>query len=412
MTANAGENMPSSRTLVTALIVAMLALVVLCNVAMTGEQQFSHLAGSFASGKLFFLQMPGSWADAVPYEGRHYWPLGPFPAVLLMPFVLLADSFGIFFRQGYLQIFLVLGVVFLCFRIARRLGYSRNDSLCHALGFGFATAFLGVALLPWSWYFSQVVTVLLLFLAIHEHTGRRRYWLTGIYLALALATRLSASLGILWMALDVLTSRESWARRARHVVVLVMPWIAVLLLLMAYNNARFDDPFEQGYSMQTIPPHAVKARDHGVLSPVHVPGNLYYLLIAPPAAVQLDGVSQVLKFPFVAANPWGMSILVTSPCLIFLWSLSFRDRTSRLLLITIAVISVPILLYYGIGYRQFGYRYSLDFLPFLYYLLMRSYHEQRGNLSPAFRRTVLVSTLVNLYLFAAMLAVYFWRQPV
>ena len=39
------------------------------------------------------------------------------------------------------------------------------------------------------------------------------------------------------------------------------------------------------------------------------------------------------------------------------------DRFTKLLLIGILAVALPVFLYYGIGWRQLGYRYSLDFLP-------------------------------------------------
>jgi len=71
-----------------------------------------------------------------------------------------------------------------------------------------------------------------------------------------------------------------------------------------------------------------------------------------------------------------------------------------LILLTVILIALPILFYYGIGFRQFGYRYSLDFLPFLYYLFMRNRYEQRNRLTPGFKALVLASAVCNLYLFA------------
>jgi hypothetical protein len=380
--------------------VSLFAATVILDLSVTGEQQFVHLARAFLAGQLHFLAMPGSWADTVPFEGRHYWPLGPAPALLLVPFVWGADQLGFSFRQGHLQPLLVALALYLCFRIARQTAYSREDSICLALGFTYATAFLGVAMWPWGWYFSHVLTGVLVLATICEFTGRRRYWLLGVLCGLTLTTRATASLGIAWIGLHLLLGGEGRAARGRALAGLLVPYLASLALLLWYNEARFGDPFEQGYATQLIPAHAAKAREYGLFSPVHLPGNLYYFLLSAPVPVLRDGLSRVLTFPWVAGNPWGMSVLITSPCLLFLVGLRLRDRTSLFLLLTTAAIAAPLLLYYGVGFRQYGYRYSLDFLPFLYYLLMRNYREQRGELSDRFRATVLVSGATNLYLFA------------
>ena len=69
---------------------ALLGLVVMFGslLLVRHEQQYVRLAESFLSGKLHLLvELPEHLHDTALYGGRYYWPLGPFPAVLLMPFV-------------------------------------------------------------------------------------------------------------------------------------------------------------------------------------------------------------------------------------------------------------------------------------------------------------------------------------
>jgi hypothetical protein len=389
-----------SRIVLIASTLAFLGIAVWWNLTVRSEQQFSFLAQSFRQGELAFLDRPGSWADATPYEGRYYWPLGPLPAIVLMPFGSVADSLGYFFYQGWLQPFLVIAVLSLVYVAARRVGHTRDDAGWLAFGFCFSTAFLGVAVWPWSWYFSQVLTCAILFAAIVEMAGRRRPWLLGSLFALALATRVTAAIGILWPAGAILSSSAPLRRKLASLVALSLPCVAVLGLLLLYNHARFGDAFEQGYAAQLIPSHAAAARAYGTFGLIHLPGNLYHLLLSAPLPVRRDQTSFVLGFPFVAANPWGMSVFVTSPCFFLLFGLRHRDATSRLLLLTVLTIAIPIVLYYGVGFRQFGYRYALDFLPFLYFLLLRNLWLERGGLADGVKALLLLSALFNLWLFA------------
>jgi hypothetical protein len=240
----------------------------------------------------------------------------------------------------------------------------------------------------------------LIFASIAEIIGRRRPLIIGSLFALALATRVTAALGVFWCIGEVLCDSSSWRKKLRSLVAVGFPCFAVLALLLLYNYARFGNAFEQGYAAQIIPRHGSAARAIGLLSLRHIPGNLYYLLLAAPTTVSFDKVSAVLAFPFVAANRWGMSIFVTSPCLLYMFGLRYCDKTSCMLLLTVVVIALPILLYYGVGYFQFGYRYSLDFMPFLYFLLLRNYRLQRGDLTTGFKAVLIASAVWNLYLFA------------
>src|ERR1035438_6760407 len=166
-----------SWTLLLLSLAGFLTVTVWLNTHVRGEQQFAFLAQSFLHGDLAFQETPGpSWSDTSPNNGQYYWCLGPLPAVVLMPFELVAGTFGAFFYQGYVQPLFVFMVLATVYRIARSTGYGVEDAAYLAFGFGFATAFLGVALLALGWYFSQVITCLLVFAAIAEMITRRRPW--------------------------------------------------------------------------------------------------------------------------------------------------------------------------------------------------------------------------------------------
>src|SRR3989304_3683952 len=139
-----------------------------------GEQHFSYLALSFLDGRLDLNMYPWIWDDTALYLGNHFWPLGLFPAFFLMPFVLTAKIFGFMFYQTYIQWVLVLIVFYLIYKIARKIGFNSTSSIFWALAFNVASVFFYVSLVPFSWDFSQVIVVLLLFLAFLEYLGKRR----------------------------------------------------------------------------------------------------------------------------------------------------------------------------------------------------------------------------------------------
>jgi hypothetical protein len=60
-----------------------------------------------------------------------------------------------------------------------------------------------------------------------------------------------------------------------------------------------------------------------------------------------------------------MSVLLTSPGLLFAIRADWRGRTAWLLLAATVAVLIPTLLYYGGGWLQYGYRYFLDSVPFV-----------------------------------------------
>jgi hypothetical protein len=81
-----------------------------------------------------------------------------------------------------------------------------------------------------------------------------------------------------------------------------------------------------------------------------------------------------MKFPYLKADGWGLAIWYTSP--LFLYLIKFKKSPYMVSAIAaIFVLAIPSLLYFGIGFSQFGYRYSLDFLPFLFLILLPTFKE-------------------------------------
>jgi hypothetical protein len=94
---------------------------------------------------------------------------------------------------------------------------------------------------------------------------------------------------------------------------------------------------------------------------VHVPENLGLAL--------LQGFGLQTHFPYLTVDPTGLSMLLVSPALLAsLWA-GFRRPRALLLWVAALLVAVPVFLYYGGGYAQYGFRYSLDFTPFLIALM-------------------------------------------
>jgi hypothetical protein len=71
------------------------------------------------------------------------------------------------------------------------------------------------------------------------------------------------------------------------------------------------------------------------------------------------------QFPFFKPDGLGMSVLLTSPGLLYASQADWRRSRSWWLLGAAALVLVPTLLYYGGGWLQYGYRYFLDSVPFV-----------------------------------------------
>ncbi len=380
-----------------------LFLVVIISNFVSGEsQQFAELSRAFLHGQLNFLSPIGTYGqDPIFYHGKIFFGDGPFPAILLMPFMAVFNLFHAYFYQGHLQWLLVLGVLYFVYKLARKLTYSPEDSLILALGFTIGSAFLGVAAVPSSWLFAQVVTVFLLFWSLYEYYYQRRWWLIGIICGLTLLTRVTALPIILFFALELwqITDKTKKQKPIKYIQ-LFSPVIFGFILLGLYNFLRFHNPFNGGYSHQLQFSDSIESKSLGTFSLIHIPTNFFSAVLSAPLTVARDHTSWTLRFPYVTSNPNGISIFITSAYLLNLfthkWS-SF-DKRARNLLVAILASAFMVLSFYGIGKDQYGYRYSLDFLPVLFLLFMIMYKKNHKSLTRGMKLLLLGSIIINFYL--------------
>ncbi|HUC98740.1 MAG TPA: hypothetical protein VMR88_09670 [Candidatus Polarisedimenticolaceae bacterium] len=355
------------------------------NLNTSDDQHTSRLAESFLQWKLVLLpSVPMSWGDTALFQGHHYSPFGPFPAILSMPLV-----WAGYFHQGALSFVASLAVFYLCFRLAENFNYSRNEAGWFALAFCFATSFIGVAALACSAFFAHVIAVMLLFLAINEYEGRKRLWLIGGFIGLATATRLPNGLNILFFMLAVSLGAGTIQERAAELLKLLLPFAVFVGLLALYNFARFGTPLESGYTYQLNGfgmPYAswnVPGNTAGsALSFSYIPEHLWIFLFGPPS------ISAV-----------GTSVLLVSPFLFYLISVRW-DLINKLIALNSALVLLTVLAFRSTGFEQVGYRFSLDFLPFVFWLLMRS----RLQMNNRFKALICLALVVDVCLTAFYLS--------
>jgi hypothetical protein len=382
--------------------ITLLLFVLAYNIANRPAQQFSDLAQSLLHGHLYFLHsIGGVGEDPILYGHHQYWGEGAFPAIILVPFIALFDLFHAFFYQGYIDWLLVVGTLYFVYSLARRFQYTAEDSLTLMLGFALGSAYIGIAAVSSSWLYAQVVSTFLLFWSLHEYFTRKRWRLIGLLCACIFLTRATAVPVIIFFGLEIWQTGDKRGR-VRQLLQLTLPLIGALGLQGLYNFLRFHSPLNGGYEYQLVATDTAESRSLGVFSLRHIPANLFSLLLGTPNAVTRTSTSWSLKFPFVRNNNYGLSIFVTSPYFLYLLGRKWGafSRTARHLLAAAACSCFFVLCFYGIGRNQFGYRYSLDFLPELFVVLMLVYRAEHTQLSNGIKFLLLAAGVCNFCLVA------------
>lgn len=353
---------------------------------------YSQLASSFLQGKLYLDSIPNT-EDAVIYNSKYFIQLGPFPALVLMPGVFIFNLFKITFYQGYFQFFVTLGILYLAYKLARIYKYKNEDSLYLSYAFCFASVYQVVALITWSSYFAHSVSVFLGMLAIFEFLTKKRYFFIGLLFALVFATRPIAGLGIIFFVIEIMVRRKLRSQsKFMSLSKLFSPVFSMAILLLLYNKARFGDILDNGYTRTFTRKSVSMDNFPSILFNVkNFLSNLYLYLLRLPS-FKIAGI-----FPVPFVNYPGVSFFVTSPIFFNIFKLNFRDKLTKLFIIPIFVILLPLLSYYWSGWIQVGPRYLLDLLPFVFLLLLLSFRRRR--LSKFTKFIILVSSAFNFYLF-------------
>jgi hypothetical protein len=383
------------------------------NMVVRGENQFSLLSKQFLEGKLY---LPGVVGDAVLYEGRYYWPLGPFPALLTLPFSLFTlPLFSVPMPHGILNFLMVLAILFLITRISLKFGFSKDGGLWVSTAVVFASVFIVSALMPWSWYFSQTIAFLFGLLALDEYAGKNRVFLIGLYHSFMFMTRFTSGFGILFYVLSTFLSKHTIKKKLHRLVLMSIPVVFAGVLLLSYNYARFHNAFDNGYTTANnwetnYNFFSYESINYGLFSLMNIPTNLYYYFINVPAPVleTVEGFkrnifkteeSMIVHLvpPYIKVNSPGVSFFVVSPIFLLIFKNKLKSKNSRLALITSGFILIFLLTYYWTGWTQVGPRYMIDLLPFLLILFLESFDLKKISLKQ--KIIISMSALFNVYLF-------------
>ncbi|MFN2448287.1 MAG: hypothetical protein ABR508_00640 [Candidatus Baltobacteraceae bacterium] len=331
-----------------------------------------------------WIAWPGPYIDALAYNGQHYVIEGPLPALLLAPFA----AFTAAPNQTLLAQALAGVAAGAAYVLCRRLELSRTVSIWFTVMLFAGTSLLWCAMLGDVWFLAHVSAVCFTMLGLCELFGKRRIWLVALYAVCAAESRFTMIAAVpvyaalLWY----------WGERR------ACAWTAGAGVLGAagalwtwYNFARWGVPLDIGYT-------AWYHQDQAGM-PAGSPFRLSYLPYELQSFfVQAPQFSS--QYPYVLPSIAGVALTWTSPALIVaFWARQPRVEVTAMW-VAAALTAIPNFLYYVNGFAQYGMRHSLDFMPFLFVLMI--FAARRG-FAVWMRLLILYSCAANLY------GVWFWN---
>jgi len=327
-------------------------------------RHFVFIADAFLHGRFDILNPSFDLGDRVIVDNKIYFQFGPVPALILLPLVYVWKTNV---SQTYVSMVFGAFNAVLVFILLGRLKISGLiRKLLLTVFFALGTVHFSAAVTGTTWFFAHIIAVFFLLLGLIENFGRKRPFLMGLYFSLAVFSRqptfLSFPFILLFFKKDV-----SYRPFFRKLLLFILGALPLFLFSAYYNFARFGNIFDDGrnfiyrqYIRSTAQFTYARITNPGFTTGMidfrNIPLNLYTFLFMPPEISA--------RFPYVAPSPYGLSVIITSPFFIyaFLAKRNFLIKVSWLAVLLVAIVDF---LWFGQGWVQFGYRYVLDFIPFL-----------------------------------------------
>lgn len=336
-----------------AIILGLFTLVVyfLTSAGKTPYDYFTRLADAFLQGRYYLTEHPPWLSELVPHSAGKYFVIQPpMPAILSMPFrFLFKDTFQQQFLAHILGALTVILTMVLSFRIKRDWKLSIWSGFL--IGLGSIVWYLSAT--GSVWYLGQVSSLLFLTAALVESFGKKRPILMGIFIGAAFLSRIHT---ILSLPLFIFLLGANKKNVIKKLILMGMGMAPFFLFNFFYNYIRFGTILDKGYFL--VPGILSEPWfSKGMLSIAYIPEHLKILFLGLPKILT--------HFPYIEPSWLGLSILITTPAFVFALEPSLKENLVKLLWLSITLIFILVALRGGTGWTQFGYRYAVDFYPFL-----------------------------------------------
>lgn len=328
----------------------------------TPYNNFVRLADALLHGRLHLISNV-SHLELVPFEGKYYVVPPPVPAILIMPVVAI---FGLSTNQTLISIFFGSVNVVLAYLVARELTGKMSIRLWATAMFGFGTIHWWTASSGGVWMFSHAVSLTFLFLAVLLALRKAPPLASGLALGASYWTRLPT---ILSFPFFLIMYMDRWYRPAAgkslpgRIKLAPLIWLGLgagifVLFNAGYNYLRFGSPFDLSYYL--IPGILDEVWfQKGIFDVTYIPRNLKVIFAGLPRFID--------EFPYITPSWHGMAIWITTPAFIYAF-FAGRSRLMAACWASIALIAFVNFCHGTWGFTQFGYRFALDFYPFLFIL--------------------------------------------
>lgn len=363
------------------LILLIVSVLVYYFTSPSGNTPYNHftlLADAFLKGKLY-IEGNYPWLEKVPLDAHRFYVANPpMPAILALPFV---ELFGKNFPQQYIAHILAAFTVVVWFYISKNLTKSNTKAIFISLLVGFGNIFWFLASVGSVWYLGQVSAMFFISLSLYFLLSKNYLFLSGMFFGAAYLSRINLAVAIIFFMYFAYQAKK--LKGFFHFILGVTPFI---LTNFIYNYLRFGVIWDKGYIL--IP---------GLWDePWYSKGLVNYHYILDHVKILFTSLP-IFKntWPFLFPTWFGLAIWFTTPAFIYSLLAKVKSKLTVVSWLTISLIAFGVFMHGSTGFAQFGYRFAVDFYPFLF-LLVCIYVKEK-NLKWHHWTLLIFSILINLW---------------
>ncbi len=382
----------------------------------TKTPQYIFLAYSFLQGKLNLTTLPKSTYDLILFQNKWYVPGGMALALLLMPVVAVA---GVSISDVLIGVIIGSLNVALMYILLGDLTKKTSTRIWLTILFAAGTVHWWLSSVGSVWFNTQLVAVFFMILFVRD-TLRNHPWLAGLWLGFAALSRPPVLFSLAFYLTFVLSYERNFRLALKRLLPFGVMIAGTLAVMLTYNYVRFGKLLEFGYGyVHGAPELTGTYAATGGFNVKYMPCNMYVSLFGLPniawtplldiheACSYLEPASQVFGKLSSFFNPLGMSVFLTTPAFLLIFRAKLRDDLVIPSWVGIVSVLIPLWMYHTTGWVQFGYRYMLDFIVFLFILLSRGI-KQIGYLEQILIGISVIMGAIGLYLMYYMIFGLVW----
>lgn len=373
-----------------AIILGILALLVYI-LSYRGEgshlNYFVLLADAFLHGRFHLLTNLPWLNELINMNGYYYVVYPPMPAVLLVPFVAI---FGTSFPQSILSILIAAANVSLSYLVFMKIFQRKATAIWVSFLYAFGTIQWYHAEVGSAWYIAHIITMFFIWLTILEIMTKQRLYLIGLFIGAAYLSRLPTILAVVFPLIYLSNKFFNFENKKfkgvnfKSFLILGLGILPLISFNFLYNYLRFNTIFDIAY--QLLPIFNEPWYKYGLFSVKYIPIHLKEMFTAMPKFTT--------NFPFIIPSFNVMALWFVTPAFVLILFAKFKERLVFSSFITVIIMALPSLMHGSNGFSQFGFRFALDYTPFLLLIIASVIN---GHIKWWMKALIMLSIAVNLW---------------